>query len=168
MRATTVHQLSIPIGKVGDHDRVTEFQEISRLLDAHPQVYELIQRDLVSGCDATKGRSGLSAEQVLRALIVKQIGDYTYKELSYNLADSFTSRQFCRLGPHQLPSKSALQRDIKRLSAATLAEINHRLFGHAQKTHIEHGNKVRIDFTGVESPIHPPRILRSYGTVYGF
>lgn len=156
MRTTTVQQLSIPIGKVDKHDHADELREISRLLDAHPQVYELTQGDLVRECDATKGRSGLRAEQVLRALIVKQIGGYTYAELAYQLADSFSAREFCRLGPYQLPSKSALQRDIKRLDAATLAKINYILFDHAQKTHVEHANKVRIDCTGVESPIHHP------------
>lgn len=156
MRTTTVQQLSIPIGKFCNHERAHEYREISQVLDAYPQVYELIQADLVSRCDATKGRSGLSAEQVLRALIVKQIGGYTYNELAYHLADSFTSREFCRLGPRQVPSKTALQRDIKRINATTLAEINRLLFVHAQQTHIEHGNKVRIDCTGVESPIHHP------------
>jgi IS5 family transposase len=156
MRTSTVQQLALPIGKVLNHEHVNELREISRLLDAKPQVYELVQADLVRACDASKGRSGLSAEQVLRTLIVKQINGCTYKQLAYRLADSFTYREFCRLGPHQLPSKSALQRDIKRLRAETLEQINQVLFTHACETHVEHGNKVRIDCTGVESPIHHP------------
>jgi len=124
MRKSVMQQLALPIGKIANHEHVNELQEIGRLLDVNPQVYELIQADLVSHCDASKGRVGLSAEQVLRVLIVKQINGFTYKELAYHLADSFTYREFCRLGPHQLPSKSALQRDIKRLRAETLEGIN--------------------------------------------
>lgn len=156
MRRTHVPQLSIPLGATNKHEQALELKEISRLLDAHPQLYELVQADLVHQCDGSKGRSGLSAEQVLRALLVKQINSYTYKELSYHLADSFTYREFCRLGPRQLPSKSALARDIKRVSAHTLEQLNAMLVAQALEHKVESGTKVRIDCTGVASPIHHP------------
>jgi IS5 family transposase len=56
----------------------------------------------------------------------------------------------------QLPKKTSLQRDCKRLSAQTLESINRHLLDHASKQKIEDGRKVRVDCTVQETNIHEP------------
>ena len=98
-------------------EHARELETISSLLDAHPKLNELVLQDLRSvtppaGSDV--GRGGMSAEQVLRALLVKQLNQFTYRELAFHLADSRSYRTFCQLGIIEpTPSKSTLAANIK-------------------------------------------------------
>ena len=94
---------------------------------------------------------------MFRALILKQMRGFSYRELHFHLADSQTYRTFCRLGfAQKIPSKSTLCCNIKRLRAQTLEQINHLLIESARDRGIENGSKVRVDCTVVETNIHPP------------
>ena len=86
--------------------------------------------DLDAGCpaNANTGRPGLSGEQTLRLLIVRQLTGWTNAELAFHLADSLTYRAFCRVSALvAAPSKSALAATLRRVSAATLAALNDAL-----------------------------------------
>lgn len=142
-----------------DVEHAKELRTISQILDGHPRIRELILQDLqaASGCNCPTGAEGMSAEQVLRALMIKQIHDFSYRELEFHLADSSTFRAFCRLGVgDRAPSKSALCRNIKAVRTETLEQINGILVRAAGEKGIEAGRKVRVDSTGVESNIHHP------------
>jgi IS5 family transposase len=131
---------------------------MSDLLDEVPLVVALVHAELIRGLrDPDAGREGMTAEQVLRVLIIKQMNNFSYEELAFHLADSRSYRAFCRLGIGDgAPSKSALQRDIKKLRPETLEKINRALVELAVSKRIEHGRKVRVDCTVVESNIHHP------------
>jgi IS5 family transposase len=134
-----------------------ELQAIAGLLDEHPTVADLVWQDLApKGLLNHTGAQGLSAEQVLRALIIKQLNGFSYRELAFHLADSVTYRRFCQLGWNQVPSKSVLASCIKAIRMETLEKINRLLVGIAQNKKIEDGKKVRVDCTVVESNIHAP------------
>lgn len=134
-----------------------ELQAIAGLLDEHPTVANLIWQDLApKGLLNDTGAQGLSAEQVLRALIIKQLNGFSYRELAFHLTDSVTYRRFCQLGWNQVPSKSALASCIKAIRMETLEKTNRVLVGIAQNKKIEDGKKVRVDCTVVESNIHAP------------
>ena len=141
-------------------EHARELETISSLLDAHPKLNELVLQDLRSvtppaGSDV--GRGGMSAEQVLRALLVKQLNQFTYRELAFHLADSRSYRTFCQLGIIEpTPSKSTLAANIKAVKFETLEQINRELVSVAEDAGIEKGRKVRVDCTVVESNIHPP------------
>jgi len=138
-------------------DHAKELQAIAGLLDEHPTVAELVWQDLApKQLLKDAGAHGLSAEQVLRALIIKQLNGYSYRELAFHLADSATYQRFCQLGWDQRPSKSVLASCIKAIRAETLEKINRLLVGVALEKKIEDGKKVRIDTTVVESNIHRP------------
>jgi IS5 family transposase len=153
-----VHKQLVIVQPHFEHEHALELQTISDLLEEVPQTTELVHKDLIRGLlDPEAGRNGMTAEQVLRALVVKQMNDFSYEELAFHLADSRSYRNFCRLGIGDgAPSKSALQRDIKKLKPETLEAINRILMGLAQKKGIEKGRKSRIDCTVVESNIHHP------------
>jgi transposase, IS5 family len=133
-----------------------ELQQISAVLDATPQVVDLVYQDLVRSCRPTTGQEGMSAEQVLRCAILKQYRQLTYEELAFHLEDSDSVRGFSRLERGQYPSKTILQRNIKTLREETWEAIHREIIGYAKKEKIETGRKVRIDATAVETDIHHP------------
>ena len=140
-----------------DHEHARELEAVSTILDQMSDVLDGIERDLVGGRDSRRGRCGMTAEQVLRALVVKQLNEFSYAELAFHLVDSRTYRVFCRFGEFdKSPSRSTLQENIKRISAETLELVNRGLVGLADADGIETGERVRIDTTSVESNIHDP------------
>ena len=100
----------------------------------------------------------MSAEQVLRAAIIKQMEEYSYEELAFHLLDSACYRRFCRIGiAHKGFQKSALCNNIKAITPETWEAINRILVAYGQDKGIEKGKQVRIDCTVVASNIHEPK-----------
>ena len=143
-----------------DLDHAKELEAMSRVLDDNPTVAELVLQDLrraTHSATAPHGAGGLSADQVLRILVVKQMNGFSYRELAFHLADSRSYRTFCRLGiTDKVPTKSSLHANLKALQPATLEAINRVFVGAAQKAKVETGRTVRTDCTVVESNIHEP------------
>ena len=141
-------------------DHAKELEAMSRLLDDNPTVAELVWQDLrvaTGSKQATRGAGGLSADQVLRILVVKQMNGFSYRELAFHLADSSSYRTFCRLGiTDKVPTKSSLNVNLKALRPATLEAANRVFIGAAQKAKVETGRTARADCTVVESNIHDP------------
>lgn len=142
-----------------DVEHARELKVISDLLDADREICELAWGDLraASRGERRSGARGLTAEQVVRALLIKQMNGFSYRELAFHLADSRTYRTFCRLGVDQAtPKKSALAAAIKALRAETLEAIHRRVLQLACDSGVDRGSKVRVDSTVVESNIHHP------------
>lgn len=160
MRRTVHDQLHlVPNSIVHGHAR--ELRRMSAVLEQLDGTVALVHADLVrrgsTQVDASKGREGMTAEQVLRACIVKQMNGFSYEALAFHLADSNTYRAFCRIGVvDKSPSKSRLQKNIKRVSATTWDAINRRIVLFAAAKGIEAGRRVRTDCTVVGSNIHEP------------
>jgi len=133
-----------------------ELAAVSEILDANPEVLELVYRELAGTARVDHGREGMSAEQVLRAALVKQSQNLTYEELAFHLGDSQTFRAFVRLEVNQFPTRSCLQDNIASLSEGTWEQIHRVLVGYAHTEGIEDGRRVRIDTTAVETDIHAP------------
>jgi IS5 family transposase len=143
------------------HVHAQELGKMSAVLDLIPEAAAMVHADLArlgdKAIDTRKGREGMTAEQVLRAFLVKQMNGFSYDELAFHLADSTTYRSFCRFGFEEKPLKKArLQKNIKRVRAETWAAINTKLMLYAAAKGIETGRKVRTDCTVVESNIHAP------------
>ena len=141
-----------------DHEHARELRRISDLLDQLPLAGELVYDDLTAGgSNVSTGRPGLSGDQVLRLLILKQMHGFSYEELAFHLADSRCYRAYCGFGiDEKSPRKSALQDNIKRVGAETLEAINRLLLAVADRQKVEKGRTVRVDCTVVESDIHHP------------
>jgi IS5 family transposase len=143
-----------------DLDHAKELEAMSRVLDDNPTVAELVLQDLYvasSSPQSNRGVGGLSGEQILRILVVKQMNGFSYRELAFHLADSRSYRTFCRLGiTDKVPTKSSLNANLKALKPATLEAINRVFVGAAQEAKVEMGRTVRADCTVVESNIHEP------------
>jgi IS5 family transposase len=133
---------------------------ISELLDSTTEISELAWQDLREQGrhgGAASGAKGLTAEQVIRALIIKPMNDFSYRRLAFHLADSSTYRTFCRLSTCAAsPKKSALAASIKALRPETLEAIHRRIVEIAVKRGVDAGHRLRVDATVVESNIHHP------------
>lgn len=139
------------------HEHARELRAIDQILLDNPGIAKLVWKDLQGDRTRDVGRPGLSAEQVLRAAIIKQMNGFSYEALAFHLADSRSFMRFCGFThPFEVPGKSALADNIKRISAETWANINGLLIGHAEAKGVEDGRRVRIDPTVVESNIHHP------------
>jgi transposase, IS5 family len=157
MRRTLPDQLDL-VPAFHTHVRSRELEAMSQILDAHPEAAKWVLGDLVGrDVSSRKGRKGMSGDQVLRVMLVKQLGSFSYDELAFHLADSASYRAFCRIGSmEKLPTSKTLQRNVKKVEAITLERINVLLIEHAIAAEIEDGNKIRVDCTVVETNIHAP------------
>jgi IS5 family transposase len=99
----------------------------------------------------------MTAEQALRAAIVKQMFGVSYEELAFLLEDSTQIRSFCRISASGLtPKKSALHSNIGAIRAETWEIVNKAILAQARDKKVETGRWMRTDATVVESNIHPP------------
>ena len=72
-----------------DHPHGMELKLISRILDSTPTINELAWQELTQNVEnCGTGAEGMSAEQVVRCAIVKQMEDYSYDELAFHVIDS--------------------------------------------------------------------------------
>lgn len=160
MRKSLLDQLSLTPAPIA-HAHAAELAAMALVLDRLPAAVALVHADLsVRGgrrVDSSRGRDGLAAEQVLRIAILKQHTGLSYERLAFALADSSTYRSFCRLGYEQKPpTKSALQKNVKRIATTTWETINEIVVRQARDLGVEKGTKVRTDCLVVESNIHHP------------
>jgi len=141
-----------------EHSHATELAKISQILSLHPAIADLVGQDLVRGlvCPET-GARGMSGDQVLRVLLLKQMNGFSYRELEFHLADSVTYRTFCRFGALEpTPTRATLAENLKKVTPETLQAIGSVVIRYAAKTGVERGRKVRVDSTVVETNVHAP------------
>ena len=153
------HQIQMPLMIPDiDHPRAKELERISRLLDRYPIISKLVWQDLTRSVSCHgAGAQGMSADQVLRAAIIKQSEQFSYEELAFHLIDSRCYRRFCRIGfANKGFKKSCLASAIKSIRAETWEAINRLIVAHAQGKAVEKGREVRMDCTVVCSDIHEP------------
>jgi IS5 family transposase len=142
-----------------DHIQSVELEAINRILYGNPTISELAYQDLCRGKKRKRrsGANGMTADQVVRAAILKQMFNFTYQELAFHIVDSKSLRRFMRIGIADKGfKKSVLCNTIKSLSPQTWETINDQLVNYANDEKIEKGRQVRIDCTVVESNIHEP------------
>ena len=78
MRKNYQKQMPLTITQI-DHPHAAELEGISEILDANPIIYDWVLQDLTRDTIRTDtGAEGMSAEQVVRAAIIKQKESYIY------------------------------------------------------------------------------------------
>jgi len=157
MRKKNQKQMPLLFNSI-DHPRAAEWENISRILDDNPTIYDLVLQDLTRGVkNRNTGAEGMSAEQVVRAAIIKQTEEFSYEDLAFHILDSRCYRSFCRIGiTHKGFQKSALCNNIKAISPETWEAISRVVVTYAKDKKIERGREARMDCTVVSSNIHKP------------
>lgn len=136
-----------------EHEICHYLDQVGSWLNRHPELLDWINDDL--GYHA-EGRQGLSCDQVLRAALVRQYRQCSYRELSFMLADSLSFQQFTRIDPFNVPGKSALQSTISRIKNTTWERMNQLFVRDMMDSGFEPGDRLRIDSTVAESNILAP------------
>ena len=132
-------------------------QAIADFLDDHEEMIETIRGDLQRGLkNPDTGRNGLTAQQVLRSLILKRVKNWDYRELRERIADGYTLRQFTEFYCQLVPKHDAFNRGFNRLTPDTLKAVNDLVVQAAVGLGLEDGSKLRVDTTVVQTDIHHP------------
>src|SRR5262245_44087210 len=132
-------------------------QAIADLLDDHEEMIERIRCDLRQGLkNPDTGRNGLTAQQLLRSLILMRIKNWDYRELRERIADGYTLRQFTEFYCQPVPKHDAFNRGFNRLTPKTLRAVNDLVVQAAVGLGLEDGTKLRVDTTVVQTDIHHP------------
>jgi transposase, IS5 family len=72
-----------------DPPHAVELGCISQVHDGNPIIYELALKDFTHNVEAAcSGANVMSAEQVVRAAILKQMENFSYEELAFHIMDS--------------------------------------------------------------------------------
>src|SRR6202162_3225079 len=132
-------------------------QAIADFLDDHEEMIETIRGDLRRGLkNADTGRNGLTAQQVLRSIILMRVKNWDYRELRERIADGYTLRHFTAFNSQRVPKHDAFNRAVNRLTPATLQVVNDAVIRVAIDLGLEDGTKLRVDTTVVATDIHHP------------
>jgi IS5 family transposase len=135
-----------------------ELAAISALLDRNSRdLLTAVAQDLRRGLKQVRqGRDGMSAEQALRALVLKQIKNWSFRELRERIADGLTLREFTRFGAASVPQHTAFHRASTLLTPATVQALNAVVVDLALALGVENARQVRMDTTVSETDIHFP------------
>ena len=158
MRKKYKEQLPLMEQTATNHPHEVEMRLIDKILKKVPTIYELALQDLTKEVgNRGTGAHGMSAEQVVKAAIIKQSQKFSYEDLAFHIVDSGCYRKFMKIGFAEKGfSASTLCGTIKALSPQTWEAINRIVVAYANETKEERGRKVRIDCTVVPSNIHNP------------
>jgi len=131
---------------------------IAQILDGLPALEAQVLSDLVlQGVRRGTGCLGMSAQQVLRVLVLYLLLGTDFEQLEFHLADSNTYRAFCLLGiGDPSPKRACLQKNISAIRPETLQALHQLVVAQAVNTGVEPAHVVRIDTTSVSAPIRPP------------
>jgi hypothetical protein len=111
-------------------------------LDKQPALVDRVRRDLMRGLKQPHhGRRGLTAAQVLRALVLMRVKNWDYRELRERIADGIALRAFANFYCEEVPKHDAFNCSFNRLTSATLKAINELVVETAVKIGVEDGSK---------------------------
>lgn len=130
---------------------------IADFLDQHGAIVQRVRRDLLRGLKKPRtGRTGLTAPQVLRSMILMRVKNWDYRELRERITDGYTLRYFTHFNSQRVPQHDAFNRAFNRLTPDTLQAVNDAVIHAAVSLGLEDGRKLRVDTTVVETDIHHP------------
>ena len=136
---------------------LAELAAIDRLLDEAPEILELVHGELAHQVTVAPGRPvEATCEQVLRAAILKQLRELSYRQLAAEIDASPLYRKFTRFYGKKVPHYTTLNTLIKAISHMTMGEVNEAVVRLGIKKKIEDGKSIRHDTTVARTDIAGP------------
>jgi transposase, IS5 family len=128
------------------------------LLEAHPELLDLIKEDVMRGQKSSNfGRGDMpSVEQILRAAFYKEFKGLDYRDLEWAQIDSRSCAAFIKLDPNRLYSFQMYQSYISKISEESLGKLMLAINKLAIEAGLESVEQFRQDSFVVESNIHYP------------
>ena len=101
-----------------NHQLSKELVKINEIIVRHPEFTTCVHADLIEE-KVDHGDIGMTAEQVLKAALLKSIRSLSYRGLAFNIADSTSTRAFLELDIEENYGHSCLQENISKISEDT-------------------------------------------------
>ncbi len=136
-----------------------EYKAVSKILDQHAEILEMVHRDLAQLSKATTGRGRkpkFTSENLFRAILVMQREGLNYREASIRIAESETLQNFCRLIEKRSIDYTLLNKAYCAIQPETWELINQILGLSAVADEIISIDHLRTDTTVTECNIHWP------------
>jgi len=102
------------------------------------------------------GRARMALNQVLRTAVLKHIKNWSFRGLFKEMQRNLDYRAFTQVFEGKTRSASALSRNVARVDADAIRELNERLCELAQERRVIRGRKFRQDTTVCETNVHYP------------
>jgi IS5 family transposase len=99
---------------------------------------------------------GITAEVVLRLLLLKHIRNWSYEDLHREVRANLVYREFTRVGGGKVPDDKTMGRLGRQLGPEVVQQMHERVVAIAQQKEVVSGKKRRVDTTVVETNIHYP------------
>ncbi|MDR2742106.1 MAG: ISNCY family transposase, partial [Treponema sp.] len=105
--------------------RNPEFGLLDTILEAHPELYKIVEQDITGGRNENNlGRGDSpSVEQIVRAALYKEIKGLDYRELEFAQTDSRICEQFVKTDPYKPYSFQVFQKYISRIKSENLEKL---------------------------------------------
>lgn len=158
MRTTITRQtdmFAVPV----EHELAIELREIDQVIRAHSEWVRWVHADLTKarGVSASDGRAGMSANQVLRVVLLKHRLGVSLRKLAPLLSDSTSLREFVGIGMvDRAPKRQTLQDNVTKLRPETWGKLLAAFARSAEAAEHESGERVRVDATVTETNVHEP------------
>jgi IS5 family transposase len=136
-----------------------EYKVVGEILDRHPEILEMVHRDLAKLSKATSRRgrkADFTSENLFRAILVMQREGLDYREASVRIAESETLQNFCRLIKKRSMDFTLLNKAYGAIRPETWEAINHVLALGAVADEVISIEHLRTDTTVTECNIHWP------------
>lgn len=117
-------------------------------------VYEALRRRHPKS--RTRGRLGVSAEIVVRMLLLKHIRNWSFDVVEREVRPNLLYREFTRVYAGKVPDAKTLGRQARSLGPEVIGEIQQRMVELAVENKVVQGRRMRMDTTVVETNIHYP------------
>jgi IS5 family transposase len=105
---------------------------------------------------AKRGRRSLALNRLLRTATLKHLKNWSFRTLFKEMQRNLDYRSFTQVFESKTRSAAAFSRNIARVDAATVRELNEHLCVLAQQRGVIQGRKYRQDTTVCETHIHHP------------
>lgn len=102
------------------------------------------------------GRKGIAPDRLLRLVVLKEIKQWSLREVEREVRCNLVYRRFTRFDHDAVPNFSNISRAINALDPATVEQIHARVVRIAQARSIAPGRRLRTDTTVVETNVHYP------------
>ena len=133
----------------------TPISEAYKILDEVISDRNLVRELAKDLPEAVVGRNRMSAERILRILILRHQKQLSYRNLERQLKYDMEDRWFCLINEN-VPCFKSMQNQLALISESTIKKINDRVLSIAREKKITQGKRLRVDSTVTEMNIHYP------------
>ena len=139
-----------------------KYEVISKVLDANPEIVDLVHTELKAPLTYARTKGGLGAEPqyasetVLRTLMCQVIEGESLRQIVIRIDDSHSLRRFVRVYHGPMIDFTPLDKLRNSIGPATWVKINELLARFAVEQDRIGPDSLRLDTTAVETNIHWP------------